>query len=248
MTVMPLFLVQSVLSDPGARAEALYFCEGSVQFFTTTYYPFSSTNKISSSLGADEVTIYTSDAIEHVDTVALTPGGLLLIALMAGGDYDSGISGCGVPTAHGLAKCGFGDDLLTAANLTLPDDNTFQLFLGTWRAQMCLELSTNSHGFPHHCSMALVPKLNSAFPDIKVLDLYLNPTTSWSKGLGSHVRDTIAPSWKPREPIIHEITMFCRQHFEWSELVTLLKRFEKVLWGGVICRMFCSVCNFFCLI
>ena len=130
MIVMPSFLVQSVLLDPGARANALYKLVKVVIVYYTDY-PFSSTNKISSSLGADEVTIYTSDAIKHVDTVALTPGGLLLIALMAGGDYDSGISGCGVSTSHGLAKCGFGDDLLTVAK-TLPDDDSFQSFLGTW--------------------------------------------------------------------------------------------------------------------
>jgi Holliday junction resolvase YEN1 len=210
---------------------------------------FSSTNKISNSLGADEVMIYTSDAIEHVDTVALTPGGLLLVVLMAGGDYDSGIFDYGVSTTHGLAKCGFGDALLTAAK-TLPDDDSFQMFLGTWRAQtrMCLELSTNSHGFlPRRC-MALTSKLTSAFPDMEVLDLYLAATTSWTIGLGSHVRDTVAPSWKPHEPVIHEITAFCQQRLGWSEPARLLKRFEKVLWGGVICRMLCSVCKFLHLV
>ncbi|KAF8230401.1 hypothetical protein L208DRAFT_1065800, partial [Tricholoma matsutake] len=80
--------------------------------------------------------------------------------------------GYGVSTSHGLAKCRFGDDLLTAAK-TLPDDNSFQSFLGTWQAQVCVELSMNLHGFLHHCSMALVPKLNPAFPDMKVLDLYV---------------------------------------------------------------------------
>ena len=190
--------------------------------------------------------IYTSDAIEHVDTVTLTPGGLL-IELMAGGDYNSGISGYGVSTTHGLAKCGFGDALLTAAK-TLPDDDSFQMFLGTWRAQICLELSTNSHGFLPHRSMALTSKLTTAFPDMEVLDLYLATTTSWTIGLGSHVRDTVAPSWKPCKPVIHEITAFCQQRLGWSEPATLLKRFEKVLWGGVICRMLCSVCQFLHLI
>lgn len=31
---------------------------------------------------------------------------------MSGGDYDPGIEGCGALTAHGLAKCGYGDTLV----------------------------------------------------------------------------------------------------------------------------------------
>jgi holliday junction resolvase YEN1 len=203
----------------------------------------SSTNKFSNSLGGDEVTIYTSDAIEHVDTVALTPGGLLLVALMAGGDYDSGISGFGASTAHGLAKCGFGDALLTAAK-TLPDDDSFQIFLCAWRAQICHELSTNSHGFLPHRSTALASKTTSAFPDMNILHLYLAATTSWTVGSGDHVRNAVAPSWKPREPVIHEITAFCQQRLGWSDPAMLMKTFENVLWGGVVFRMFCSVSKF----
>lgn len=83
---------------------------------------------------------------------------------------------------------------------------------------------------------------------MEVLDLYLAATTSWTIGLGSHVMDTVAPLWRPRKPVIHEITTFCQQCLGWSESATLLKRFEKVLWGGVICHMLCSVCWFLHLI
>ncbi|KAF8233962.1 hypothetical protein L208DRAFT_1264094 [Tricholoma matsutake] len=158
---------------------------------------------------------------------------------MAGSDYDSGILGYGASTTHGLAKCGFGDALLTAAN-ALPDNDSFQMFLSAWRAQMHLELSTNLHGFLPHRSIVQASKLKvSALPNVDVLNLYLHPKTSWTVGLGAHVRDTIATSWQLHESVIHEITTFCQQHLGWSDLAALLKRFKNVLWGGVIC-MFCS--------
>ncbi|KAF8232221.1 PIN domain-like protein, partial [Tricholoma matsutake] len=203
----------------------------------------SSMSKWGNGLGGDEASIYSSETIENVDTVALTPGGLLLMALIAGSNYDSGILGYGASTTHGLAKCGFGDALLTAAN-ALPDNDCFQMFLSAWRAQMHLELSTNSRGFLPRRSIVRASKLKvSAFPNVDVLNLYLHPKTSWTVGLGAHVRDTVAPSWKLCEPVIHEITTFCQQRLGWSDLAALLKRFENVLWGGVICRMFCLVCK-----
>ena len=38
----------------------------------------------------------------------------MLYALLAGGDYSKGVAGCGPVIALGLARCGFGDDLLSA--------------------------------------------------------------------------------------------------------------------------------------
>jgi holliday junction resolvase YEN1 len=48
------------------------------------------------------------------EMVGLSPGGLLLFASLSGGDYDNGVEGCGAITALGLAKCGFGDQLLAS--------------------------------------------------------------------------------------------------------------------------------------
>jgi len=59
----------------------------------------------------DQVEVYASDAIEHSDETALMQGGLILIALLAGGDYSQGVIGIGTWIAHGLARCGYGDML-----------------------------------------------------------------------------------------------------------------------------------------
>ena len=60
----------------------------------------------------DEFILFYQPAVQEM--VGLSPGGLLLFALLSGGDYDNGVEGCGAVTALGLAKCGFGDQLLAS--------------------------------------------------------------------------------------------------------------------------------------
>ena len=64
--------------------------------------------------GNHVMTYASSDILSHED-IQLTQGGLVLIGVLRGGDYSDGLHGCGVQTAHGLAKAGFGDTLLHAA-------------------------------------------------------------------------------------------------------------------------------------
>ncbi|PPQ81847.1 hypothetical protein CVT24_008666 [Panaeolus cyanescens] len=67
----------------------------------------------------DEVEVFTSARIES--EAHLSPGGLILFALLTGGDYDpSGLVNCGQVTALALCRCGFGDQLLDAARADTP--------------------------------------------------------------------------------------------------------------------------------
>jgi 5'-3' exonuclease len=60
---------------------------------------------------SDEMQVLTSQRIAEIS--GLTGGGLLLYALLSGGDYSPGITGCGPVIALALARC-FGDILLSA--------------------------------------------------------------------------------------------------------------------------------------
>ena len=42
----------------------------------------------------DNVAIYLADMVENSDNVSLTRGGLILVALLVGGDYDLGVGQC----------------------------------------------------------------------------------------------------------------------------------------------------------
>jgi len=112
---------------------------------------FSTSIKNKTTENPDEISLHTADAIEG--TEGLTLGGLLLFALLSGSDYSAGLEGCEELTAHGLAKCSFGDELLTAFN-TLDDANLPE-FLVAWVAGICSELVTNSQGFLPSCRPGL---------------------------------------------------------------------------------------------
>ncbi|CAE6390517.1 unnamed protein product [Rhizoctonia solani] len=60
------------------------------------------------------VMVYRMDDIERDPACKLTRGGMILIALLSGGDYDQGAKRCGPKTALALAQRGLGDELLNA--------------------------------------------------------------------------------------------------------------------------------------
>jgi hypothetical protein len=155
------------------------------------------------------------DAIKNIDVIALSPGGFLLVALMAGSNYNEGVPGCGVATTHALARCGWGDTLLTAAQ-TLHHGSNLEDFLDTWHDGLQLEFSTNSQGFLCCRERTLASSLPDSFLDVDILSLYVTPATSWSHGLGNVV-STEAQDWKPREPTISLIASFCLQYLGWHD-------------------------------
>ncbi|KAG8744779.1 hypothetical protein FRC10_009427 [Ceratobasidium sp. 414] len=60
------------------------------------------------------VMVYRAVDIEKDSACRLTRGGMILIGLLSGGDYDSGAKRCGPKTALALAQLGLGDELLDA--------------------------------------------------------------------------------------------------------------------------------------
>jgi holliday junction resolvase GEN1/YEN1 len=202
----------------------------------------------------DNVNIYTLDAIQNTPGVSLTRGGMMLIALLSGGDYNEvcdrfsrthllltlfifikvGLAGCGASTAHALALSRFGDSLFNAA-VTLPA-SALPMFLVSWQTELHQELSTNSHGFLGHKYVALASTLPESFPDLSVLACYVTPITSWSDG--SRGRDL--SSLQPQQPDITRLVTLCEQLFSWPDI---LKKFHATLWDGAFFQMLCKVCS-----
>ncbi|KAF9475048.1 PIN domain-like protein [Pholiota conissans] len=106
-----------------------------------------------------------------------TRGGLILFALLTGGDYDTGLHRCGPGSAIALAKCGFGDQLIDAfEHLNGPD---FDRFLIQWCCNIRAELHSNSRGHLERCQPKLAMDIPDTFPERRTLELYINPVTSW---------------------------------------------------------------------
>ncbi|KAF9037846.1 PIN domain-like protein, partial [Hymenopellis radicata] len=118
------------------------------------------------------LTIYSRNRI--TEELGISSGGLLLFALLAGGDYDqSGLKGCGGAIAAGLACTSLGDDLREAVYKLSPVD--FSVFCQAWRVELAYELATNASGMlPSRCP-GLAKKIPATFPNYAVVKLYAAP-------------------------------------------------------------------------
>ncbi|KAH7911802.1 hypothetical protein BJ138DRAFT_870624 [Hygrophoropsis aurantiaca] len=177
--------------------------------------------------------IYRASDIQTHPDIQLTRGGAILIGLLSGGDYhQAGVTGCGKLIAKGLARCGFGDSLLTAAQ-TMPQ-NELPDFLASWREDVKKELRSNSMGHIGSKKPSLASKIPEDFPDIEILLSYTNPITSETENRSSRNQTTV--TWD-REPDLGKIAGLCELYFEWGVKDIIIKRFRTVLWPSAVLRI-----------
>ncbi|KAJ7502076.1 PIN domain-like protein, partial [Mycena galericulata] len=161
----------------------------------------------------DPAEIYTSASIAS-HPVDLDEDGLLLFALLVGGDYDRGVPQCGHKIAHGLARCGFGRELrqiLTAPNHA----NDLERTLAAWRSALKSELTTNSSDFLDKRHPKLAGNIGGDFPNLDIVKLYTNSLTSRSSDFTGTAPD---PSlWIPCEPCVHEVATFASHTLDGRE-------------------------------
>ncbi|KII92167.1 hypothetical protein PLICRDRAFT_172297 [Plicaturopsis crispa FD-325 SS-3] len=171
------------------------------------------------------VMVFTADNVRNHPEVSLTRGGMILFALLSGGDYDAGgVSKFGKETAHALARCGFGDQLLQAFQRR--DQQPLDQFLPQWRDAINTELRTNSRGFLHRAHPSL--SVPATFPDRTLLTNYASPVCS-ARG-GGPMRGT-------GEMHLARIAAFAEEKFEWGHARALVHCFRTLVWGPAVMRV-----------
>ncbi|KAJ4465035.1 hypothetical protein C8J55DRAFT_441697 [Lentinula edodes] len=174
------------------------------------------------------------------ETMGYSQAGFILIALLLRNDLSSGVDGIGHQTARGLAQSGFGDDLLSAYQSFSEDPQQLSQAFRKLNEDMVYEIEHNKRGKMGSRSPIRAGILrDSGFPtvtDIPVLNAFLRPVTSSSRGLTPAQSSLRLPTL----PDIPGITNFCITHFAWSEKLTL-EHLHTYLWAGVVMRMLCSV-------
>ncbi|KAF8598071.1 hypothetical protein BDV93DRAFT_512787 [Ceratobasidium sp. AG-I] len=104
-------------------------------------------NPVLNSQGKDDgmhVKVYRAADIEKDPACRLTRGGMILIGLLSGGDYDQGAKRCGPKTALSLAQCGLGDELLGAFQTLSPE--RFADYIPAWKAAVVDALRSGCAG------------------------------------------------------------------------------------------------------
>ncbi|EJD54845.1 PIN domain-like protein [Auricularia subglabra TFB-10046 SS5] len=176
--------------------------------------------------GKHVLVVNAGDLASH-DEVQLTRGGLILIALLRGGDYGKGVSQIGIQIALGLARCGFGESLLKGTESL--DGKPLREFLAGWRTDILSELRSNSRGFLGRKQGRLAESFPHDFPDLDILAAYVSPVVSGSKG-------TVPQFDWHRKLDISALAEVCERTFEWDD-DTLLKRFASLVWPGAAMRV-----------
>ncbi|MCJ1398478.1 hypothetical protein MMC11_001678 [Xylographa trunciseda] len=147
------------------------------------------------------VNIYSSELI--LRNCGLDRDGMVLVALMSGGDYDTmGIPGCGPKVACQAAKAGFGKELCKLAKGDI-------IGLKQWRERLNYELRTNESGYFQRKNTTI--RVLDDFPDKKVFSYYAHPVISSAekvKALKSSIQ------WE--SPVnIYSLRLFVADAFEW---------------------------------
>lgn len=165
----------------------------------------------------------------HATLPGLTREGLVMFAILSGGDYQSGLDGCGPKIANGLARTGLAMRLYQIAS----SDTRDEVALAQWREDLKLELATNASGFlPKKC-VALSRKIPDDFPPADVLAAYLNPITSKTHRAGKHSNTPL--TWS-KDPDLGKIAALCERSFEWGYREKLIHRFRTLLWPWIALR------------
>ena len=132
--------------------------------------------------------------------------GMILVALMSGGDYiPEGIPGCGPKTACEAARAGFGGDLCKISN---GDTKALQ----EWRDRLAHELRTNESKLFKRKHAALV--IPEDFPRVDILGYYTHPAVSSQTSL-TKLRNSLKWDQDIDFPGLREFT---GDAFDWVKL------------------------------
>lgn len=175
------------------------------------------------------VSVYDVDELRQGET-GLDREGMVLVALMSGGDYiPEGVPGCGVKVACEAAKAGFGKRL---CRIKRSDSSALQ----EWREELIRELRTNESKFFRVKHKALT--LPKDFPNIEVLRYYTHPVVSQAVTVERLRREF--PS--KMEIDIAGLREFTAETFDWTFKIGAIK-FIKVFAQGLLVQALMDLSN-----
>lgn len=149
------------------------------------------------------VSLYDVHAM-NLEALGLDREGMVLVALMSGGDYlPEGVPGCGIKVALEAAKAGFGKNL---CRLKASDDAGIE----AWRSNLVHELQTNESRFFRTKHMAMT--IPQDFPKLEVLGYYTHPVVSPESSLPD-IRHKLD---RKRDMQLQALRDFTRETFGWD--------------------------------
>ena len=152
------------------------------------------------------VSIYDAKATKE-GKARLDREGMILIALMSGGDYiTEGIPGCGIKVACEAARAGFGKSLCRILRSDAPG-------LETWRENLAHEIKTNESKFFRVKHKTL--KIPDDFPNKEVLGYYTHPVVSSASKIQKLKKEI---EWEG-DVDVQGLRVFVAEAFDWTHKI-----------------------------
>lgn len=195
-------VVDAVMSDD---VDAIMF--GS----TVTMRNFSRESAKSTSAATHINVCRTADTKDGEANVHLDQGGMILFAMLSGGDYlPAGVPRCGPKLAGEISIAKFGTDLLEIVRESASD---MDQKLSEWRERLEYELHTNESGY-FRCRHKAV-HIPETFPDTGILLDYVCPVTSTRSELKRACSTWV---WD-RDLDVQELRAFICEELRWNYLL-----------------------------
>lgn len=170
--------------------------------------------------------------------LGLTQDRLVLYALLAGGDYDGGIQGCGAETARKIALSGVGDDLISQIRDAISWPSVDSMISG-WQQKIRTELQSRSLTVGGTRAATLLSKHINSFPPRAPAASYIHPTTSNTQ---RQFYPHGAGQWKGvTQPNLLRLLRICKGKLFYDDPRQLLKLFEDNVLEGAVLRLIYSV-------
>jgi Holliday junction resolvase YEN1 len=156
------------------------------------------------------VSVYNAKATKEGSS-GLDREGMVLVALMSGGDYiTEGIPGCGIKVACQAARAGYGKSLCQLSRTDVSG-------LEAWRKDLNHEMQTNESKYFRTRHKTL--KIPDSFPDKEVLGYYTHPVVSSAAKI-QKLRDEIVWDGQVDVP---SLRLFVAEAFEWTNRIGAVK-------------------------
>ncbi|KAH6911752.1 PIN domain-like protein [Coprinopsis sp. MPI-PUGE-AT-0042] len=181
---------------------------------------------------SDKVYVYNASCIETHPEVQLSRNGLILFAILRGGDYSVGLPQCGERISYGIAcSKDLADALVDLAN-PIYSPEVAEHRRCQWRDSLVHHLRTDPEGRLGRSHEAVIASLGDhpSFPSLNILGLYLDPVTSAAS------EPAFTAEWSARTADIPTIIRLCERSFSWGTLEQLGECFlgAKNLWPALV--------------
>ncbi|KAH9840013.1 PIN domain-like protein [Rhodofomes roseus] len=176
---------------------------------------------------ATTLTITRAESVLTHNAVSLSRPGMILFALLSGGDYDEGgLPGFGPRVALGLARYQFGETLCQAVRMHWHGD--LSQVLSDWRNNMRQTLCSDPQNLLGRRYHRLSTQIPDTFPNPDIIDSYIHPVTS-------PYEDFEVPPLQP--PNIARLGALCERYFSWGTVPGIIERFGNCVLPGVVVRV-----------